>query len=72
MFQMLEERRSAMAALRVRVRVRVRMGVGMRVGVVVARPVGIVGVVVFHHDHLEYNKNLFVFLGLNEDDIRQL
>lgn len=59
-----------MAALRVRVRV--GMGVRMGVRVVVARPMGIVGVVVFDHDHLEYNKNLFVFLGLNEDDIRQL
>lgn len=40
--------------------------------VVVTRSVRIVGVVVFHHDHLEYNKNRFVCLGLNEDDIRQL
>lgn len=40
-------------------RVRVGMGVGVRV-IVVARSVGIVGMVVFHHDHLEYKKNRFV------------
>lgn len=51
-------------------RVRMRMRMGVRMGVVVARSVRIVGVVVFHHDHLEYNKNRFVCLWLNDDEIR--
>lgn len=45
-----------MTALGVRVGVGMGVGMGMRV-VVVARSVGMV---VFHHDHLEYKKNRFV------------